>query len=465
MASSLIPLPDVVAAPSANVMADARALSAPLIGLQSLAQGVADVGRTAGAFAERAAQAKNAADIVRARNAMGSAEADFSTWQATEQDESKWSQGNEEAMAKAENAIAGLDLSPMARQHVDLELGDWKAKRRAKVGHDSSMRTAQNADRVFQNATLEAADKGDVKGVDWAIGMRVDLGLLHESEAAAVRKQMMGRADYAQASQWLNEAPIAFVEAIEEKDKEGNWKFWKDLDEVQRLQLKNRGRVQVAAVREETVQEFALRVANGESITKAELDVAVEQGKLKPTQAQWLSKQAKGNLDYADSFNRMVEITEQIAAYSPTMKDAELMRREIGTSIALLPKEMRGPLETQMRGRSDNSDDSIRSRLAEEFIHAQFANEQKTVEEKIKALEADDDLDEDVMKRQVDSLKAYRDSLAGFRYQALTDTWQFQKMKPGATAEEIMANVKAKMQTMTMRGSSKAVFNSVTGTN
>jgi len=174
-----------------------EAAAAPARALMSVAQGLGEVGDVAMQFAQKVKQGKDAADVVRAKNIRLDAQAEFETWAATEQDETKWEEGNAQRVEKARAAIAGLKASRDAQARIDVDFLDWEGQRTTQVRNQALRQTAANANRDMQNAIQRMADMGNIVAVDEIIRQTVELGLIHDTEADTIRAKAHQRADRA----------------------------------------------------------------------------------------------------------------------------------------------------------------------------------------------------------------------------------------------------------------------------
>lgn len=368
MAEILIPLPSVERAPYVGAPVDPAAAVAPTRALAGLGESLQDVGHAVAIFRQKTKQAKDGADLVRARDAMRAAEMEAEGQIEQEQDETKWGDLAASAMDKARTRIGELQLSPEVAARIDAEFEGWSEQTRLKVGNEATKRTAAKADQDLQNETMRAADQGNLVAVEEMIRQRVAYGFLHESEADAVRGKMVQRAEVMQANRAISENPIEFLAALEETTEAGNPQFWRHLDENQRLQLKREARMQVSVIHEETVRDFQDRLNNGEKVSSEEMQTAVDEGRMTPQQFKNLARYQSGTANYADNVVRIAEISRRISAWSPGDQDAQIELNKIAADMGGLPRSMQEPLETMLRNRAAGGTKASETVDAERYV-------------------------------------------------------------------------------------------------
>jgi len=327
-----------------------------------------EVANTVGEYAQRVQDARDAADMVRAKNAMLAEETAFETWAQKEPDTEKWEEHNEQRIDLARTTIDSLNLSNRARQAVDVQLEDWAGKRRIAVANAARRTQAENAFKTLQEDMIRSADQGNMVGVEELVRQQEALGFLHPGEKDEVLRKMSQRAQVNQANRAMMEHPVDFLGALEEKNDAGEFVNWRGLDDNQRMQLRTEGRRQVSVLHAETVQGFQDRLNNGEVISRDELQTAVDQMRMTPQQMKNIMRFQSGSSGYAENVERMVELSQRITQWTPARPEAEKERHDIAAAMAGLPRSMQEPLETQLRKKAQGDVEASKTQDAETYI-------------------------------------------------------------------------------------------------
>jgi hypothetical protein len=162
----------------APVLMDPRLFDGENRGLQALANGVADVGAPFLKYAERAAQAKNYADMADAEHAMNRERADFETWkQANLARPESWRQEWQRRLADLGKRFDKNETwSPLVKQKLRVEFGRF---------------AGQSVIRVFTDAT-----KATFARASEAVGAKFEMSVLNKdfegAKAAKVDSVAMG---------------------------------------------------------------------------------------------------------------------------------------------------------------------------------------------------------------------------------------------------------------------------------
>lgn len=133
----------------------------PAVTNAPVGQALSQVSNVASEIAQKAARANDVANLTEASLAMNKAQADFSTFQMENPDESKWLPKWQELTQEMEGKFSQLPLTPEARLSLTSRLGDWSMKGKTQVEAQAFKQAGRKAELAVQNAIQVGQQTGD----------------------------------------------------------------------------------------------------------------------------------------------------------------------------------------------------------------------------------------------------------------------------------------------------------------
>lgn len=147
-----------------TAMVDGNAAAAPWRALEGIADGIQQIGKTAGGIASQMQDVENAADVTNARLKLSESRAAFERSLLEDHDYKNYANRAEtELFATARNLITE-EMSPVVRERLDREIAQWTSDTRIDIAAAAQRKSVQRASAALNNAREIAVETGDVDG-------------------------------------------------------------------------------------------------------------------------------------------------------------------------------------------------------------------------------------------------------------------------------------------------------------
>lgn len=368
--------PETPAYPGAVVSADA--VRAPAVGSMAIAQAVGQIGQQAGELALRMAEARNQTAILDANVQQQQTFDKFQTSLANQPDETQWRDQWQKMVDGEQERIDSLHLSPDARRVVDGNFKKWVARTNAQVDTQTAAAGISRLTRQNVANAKYQAQRGEIGGAHAIVDAMVNTGLMHKDDGELFKRDLQQTADLAAVNALIADDPISTPDALKEKNKDGTWKLFPNLDpNARRMKLReaeeeaSRQRTQIGAGFQNRIN-LALAGA-GAPPTREELQHSVDLGEISPQQMKYFQGQIAGTASYADNLVRKVHLRDRINRWNPAQEDAQIQLNQIAQDMAGLPKSMVDDLEFALN-RAVDSKGSAKEKSGVDYINFLFTN-------------------------------------------------------------------------------------------
>lgn len=346
----------VTAAPVAGAERSLAGEQAVLRGKTAVAQGIQDIGTTAGNAALFSARLKNRADEARVEQAIRREEVDFDTWRENEPDETKWMSEQQARSNRLKTELESMKLAPVVRQQAATRLDSWAQDREAIVNNQATRYANKRHDDVLVSQIALAAEQGDKATIDSVMEERVLLGTVHESTAKIAKQQAYEKADIAQVTRVIQDDPRAAIEQLEAQTEGGRWKNYKDLSETARLSMLRSSKNALETMRAEHAQEIAEQIYRGNvSGIDQRLDYELETGGLTAQTAANLRSFARGQRSTEDMAGDGSRLWQAAIELDPASPDAIQQEMKIRAAVHGLSPEVKDPILDVLNQRRSNT--------------------------------------------------------------------------------------------------------------
>ena len=350
-------------------------------GRMALAQGIQDVGRTAGNVALFQARLKNRADELRIEQTLHREEVDFQAFLESEPDETKWLDAANQRTSQVRKAVMSMPLAPAVKREAEQRLESWASAREVGVRTQAQRYAMKRHDSVLVAQIQMAADQGDKESIDALMDERIVLGTVHKDVANVARAEAYERADVAEAARLMNDDPQAAIAQLEEKTEGGRWRHFKDMGETARLSALRSAKNALETRRAETAQSIAEEIFTGKV---AGLDTRLEQevksGNLTAETASNLRSFARGQRTPEEMASQGAQLWQ--AALDLKQSDPDYIQKasQLRASLHGLSPEVKDPVldVLNQRDKGDVSEDvrNVYGQLNREFRANTFGNAQ-----------------------------------------------------------------------------------------
>jgi hypothetical protein len=258
--------------------------------MAGLGETVSDAGR----LAFRIRNVNDAAYITRSETTMQAAQADFENWTRTNPDPSTWNDELDARLKDVKEGVAtgGKQLSPLAKQRLNLVVNDWETGTRKRFHLKATEQNLAISQASYQDFIAQAVGNNDLAGVEAKVAEGVQNGIfsakLGQTMLSRSRQQITANA----ANALIETDPFEARRQLEAKDDAGNYLNFTELqpaarenlllyrvakaESIERMQATREWSRQIAEAREgkgpmpdfESVQQEAARMG----IAKKEVD-------------------------------------------------------------------------------------------------------------------------------------------------------------------------------------------------
>lgn len=270
----------------ANVRANPNMFSGELAAAARVGDAVAGIGDKVADVALRAQQAINFGKMADAERQMNEGWALFQDEMEQEPDEAKWGEKWAQKSKEIEKSL-GLDkAAPAIQAQMKASLEGWKSKTSIAINRQATGRQIERAKAQTLSAADAALKAGDIGTYEATVDQAAQLGLLDPGDAVKMKAQGPAKAAYYSAVGAINNDPIGTLDALRAKGKDGKWLNFADLDADDRLRLVNHAQTETRQMQGEAYQMLIERTQAGTPMSNDELTGMVEQGLLRPAQAE-----------------------------------------------------------------------------------------------------------------------------------------------------------------------------------
>ena len=343
--------------PQSTVLANPNRDAGTFAAIDRVGQAIAGGGEKMAAFALRKQEAVNAGTVATAGRKMQEGyaqfQADLNDPEKTNSDETKWGESWEKARGRIEKEMKVEEMTPAARERVDVMVSDWRSDTKMRVDQAVGTRQIERAKVAVTEAADLSLHSGDIAGYKAQIRGGALQGLYSpKEESGLISKAEQTAAEYEATSLILND-PISAEAAITEKTEGGHWKNFKKLDPTDRKVLERSARVAANEVRDATMDDLTARVLGGEVIGSRELETLVERDLMSAKEAAVFRINQIGDSLTDRDMSSYADLMFAISEYDPNKDGSFKERAQLRKQISLMPKALLPELKAKLDEASD----------------------------------------------------------------------------------------------------------------
>lgn len=289
------------------------AAAAPGQGLQQVGQGVSDIGQGVATWQAKKQKAVDVGAKASVRLAVAQARADHELFRQKNPDkEDEW-------VADYQNRIGGIrsalptDISGDATFEIDNELSTYEEVGSKEVEGLAQVQGVKRARMAVDTAADAFVKSGQADSAEKQI--REGEGTLYTPEEVAAKvAKIKPEAQAYEAEMMMNRDPFLIQKAITEKDKDGKFVNFPDLDPGRRGTLARQAESRVSEIRSERFNTVMTETLSGNWLQKSDaLDMA--------KRGEWSYGQAYSYLNQLESFNKRQQPEHDNSAFNSLHTD------------------------------------------------------------------------------------------------------------------------------------------------
>ena len=319
---------------------------------QNLGSAIQAIGQPLEEYGTRVQNAINFGKMADADTKMKTAYADFQTWTETNPDQTKWA---DEWKARADEAqsdiLAQSDLAPVVKDHLSVSLRNWQADKTSEVGRKAVLQQIDFAKADTLDAYNAAIAENDAGQATAVIHEGVVHGLFHPHEEPKLAKAAVQKVATNLVSSAIEANPIQALDMIDEKNDDGSYKHWPELNASTRLFKKVQAQKQSFALQRDTMKEADTDKFQGNPWSEEQVSAAVEAKTVSPA---WAKKYLRPGADFDPE--AVADVKMKIMGFNPgTDHDSVLAGTKLEKEVydLHLPPTSQAELLSDLKKKSD----------------------------------------------------------------------------------------------------------------
>lgn len=267
-----------------NVRVDTNLLSPQYAAGQRVGAAVAQTGDQMVDLSFQLQKAQNFKTSSALQMAMDEEWDNFQTTLNPATDETKWTEEWQKKLDARVSKMLPKAAGPLFREQLETTVNQYKVRSSSEVAQQAKAAGVEKAKITGMTRTNQLWRNGDAAGAEANLREMASLGLILSEEIPGMVQKGVSRMEAQQATNLINNDPIAASEALSEKTETGRWKNFKQLDEDERLTLQNHARTRTTAMQSEAYQGMIDGLSNGEVLPPEVLQEMVDSKVIKASQ-------------------------------------------------------------------------------------------------------------------------------------------------------------------------------------